>query len=138
MRGRLHLMIVFLVCFLMAYSLGAVAEQAFPTLPLDTFQGGPAPRDEHYLSDTLYQDDTIRVEIFSGHAADTDYTYAHVKISNISQLRTAPAGLVNSNRATFKSSSPPGDALWPGQWTLWSRSTEITTPSLTNARWSCA
>ena len=105
MRGRFHQMALILMCLLLACSLGAGAEQAFPTLPLDTFQGGPAPRDEHYLSDTLYEDDTIRVEIFSGHAADTDYTYAHVRISDISQLRTAPAGLVNSPRATFKSTS---------------------------------
>ncbi len=64
MRGRFHQMALVLMCLLLACSLGAGAKQAFPTLPLDTFQGGPAPRDEHYLSDTLYEDDTIRVEIF--------------------------------------------------------------------------
>ena len=43
MRGRFHQMALILMCLLLACSLGAGAEQAFLTLPLDTFQGGPAP-----------------------------------------------------------------------------------------------
>ena len=74
-------------------------------LPMDSYTGGPAPRDEAYKSDTLYEDQSIYAEIFTGRFADTEYTYAHVKIQHPSQLRTAPAGMVNSLKANFRSTT---------------------------------
>ena len=38
-------------------------------------------------------DESISVKIYEGRYADTDYVYAHVKISHPSQLRTIPAGV---------------------------------------------
>ncbi len=42
----------------------------------------------YYLSDTLYEDPSIRVEIKEGRAFDTDYLTVRVKIANASQLRS--------------------------------------------------
>lgn len=95
--------ILLLVLFLV-FAAGAAAEGLTP-LPMDTYEGGPVPRDENYLSDNEYQDESITVKIFEGRYADTDYTYAYVKIIHPSQLRTVPAAMVNSPRATFRSTS---------------------------------
>lgn len=73
-------------------------------LPMDTVTIGPAPKDECYISDTEYVDESISVKIYSGRYADTDYQYAHVKISHPSQLRTAPAA-IGGSRANFHSTS---------------------------------
>jgi exopolysaccharide biosynthesis protein len=95
---------VALSALLMILVLGAAAE-GFTPLPMDTYDGGPVPKDEAFLSDTEYQDNSITVKIFKGSYADTDYTYAYVKISDPSQLRTAPAAIVNSPKANFRSTS---------------------------------
>lgn len=87
--------------FLLPVSVG----NAFQALPMDTLMGGASPPDAGYLSATQYQDSFISVEIFSGYFADTDYTYAHIKIADASQLRTAPASVVNSQSANFRSTS---------------------------------
>jgi len=94
---------LFLLMVLIASS--AVAESAFAPLPMDRVAVGPAPKDANYISDTEYVDDSISVKIYNGRYADTDYMYAHVKISHPSQLRTAPAAINGSKNVTFKSSS---------------------------------
>ncbi len=81
-----------------------VLASALEPLPMDTVTAGPAPRNENYLSDTEYVDESISVKIYEGRYADTDYVYAHVKISHPSQLRTAPAAIGGKN-ASFKSTS---------------------------------
>ncbi len=43
---------------------------------------------KYYLSDTLYEDPSLRVEISSGRAYDTDYLVVRVKIADPSQLRS--------------------------------------------------
>jgi len=83
----------------------AVAETALEPLPMDQVTVGPAPKDANYISDTEYVDDSISVKIYEGRYADTDYLYAHVKISHPSQLRTAPASITPTKAASFKSSS---------------------------------
>lgn len=95
-------LIAFLLLALCLSGLTASAEE-FSPLPMDSYAPGPAPRDENYLSSTEYQDESISVKIYEDRYADTDYLYAHIKISHPSQLRTASAGMVNSARATFTS-----------------------------------
>lgn len=79
----------------------AAAETLEP-LPMDTLDIGPRPKDDHYSSDldykdrnysseTAYEDESISVKLYRGRYADSDYVYAHVKISHPSQLRTASA-----------------------------------------------
>lgn len=81
---------------------GVSAKDLTP-LPMDTLDFGPAPKDENYLSDTAYQDESIQVQIYEGRYVDTNYMYAYVKISDPSQLRTVPAGVYYSANATFSS-----------------------------------
>ncbi len=96
---------VVLLAFMMVLVFLTAAAEGLNPLPMDTYTGGPVPKNEAYLSDTEYQDDSITVKIFEGRYADTDYTYAYVKISDPSQLRTAPAAIVNSPKADFRSTS---------------------------------
>ena len=98
---RILATILFLVMALSC--LGAAAEGLEP-LPMDTYAPGPVPRDENFLSDMEYEDESISVKIYQGRYADTDYVYAHIKIADPSQLRTAPAAIVNSAKGNFKSS----------------------------------
>ena len=92
-----------LILCLCAVMLTAVAAEGLTPLPLDTLGFGPAPKDENYLSENEYQDESIHVQIGEGRYVDTRYIYAHVKISDPSQLRTAPAGVYYSANATFSS-----------------------------------
>ena len=101
-----------LLCSLMLLS-SALAEGLTP-LPMDDLSYGPVPKDECYLSDNEYVDESISVKIYEGRYADTDYVYAHVKISHPSQLRTIPAGVYKgvkngsvqrNNNYNFKNSS---------------------------------
>ena len=62
-------------------------------LPMDDLSYGPAPKNENYLSATEYADESITVKLYEGRYADTDYIYAHIKISHPSQLRTMPASI---------------------------------------------
>ncbi len=73
--------------------LGCAAAESLEPLPMDDLSYGPEPKDECYLSDNEYVDESISVKIYEGRYADTDYVYAHVKISHPSQLRTIPAGV---------------------------------------------
>ncbi len=90
------LLIILLVCTCMQ---AAFAEG----LPMDKYTGGAEPKKENYISESEYEDSSISVKLYTDRFADTTYNYAHVKISHPSQLRTAPAGMVDSARATFKS-----------------------------------
>ena len=78
------------------------AAESFEPLPMDNFQPGPMPAEVGYVSGTEYEDASISVKIYQDRYADTDYFFAHIKISHPSQLRTAPAGIVASPSATFQ------------------------------------
>ena len=80
----------------------AAAEPLEP-LPMDDLSYGPEPKNECYLSDNEYVDESISVKIYEGRYADTDYVYAHVKISHPSQLRTAPAGIYKDGKGEGRS-----------------------------------
>ncbi len=96
-----------LMLLVMAFTLTAAAETVLEPLPMDTVAAGPEPKIENYLSDTEYVDESISVKIYEGRYADTDYVYAHVKISHPSQLRTAPASMANdkNKKPSFKDKS---------------------------------
>ena len=94
------LLLIMLSVFLLSFSLAAA--EGFDPLPMDNFQTGPMPSETGYVSGTEYEDASISVKIYQDRFADTDYFYAHVKISHASQLRTAPAGIVASPSATFQ------------------------------------
>lgn len=105
-----------LLClFLTVLCLSAsVMASALEPLPMDDLSYGPAPKDACYLSENEYQDESISVKIYEGRYADTDYIYAHVRISHPSQLRTVPASIyknhksgqvVRNNKYNFKNSS---------------------------------
>ena len=82
-----------------------MAETVLEPLPMDRVAVGSPPKDANYISDTEYVDESISVKIYEGRYADTDYVYAHVKISHPSQLRTAPADVRASKNSTFKTSA---------------------------------
>ena len=69
-------------------------------LPID-FSPGIKPEKQFYLSNTVYEDPSIRVELSSGRAYNCDYWIADIKIVDSSQLRTISAGGFSSS-ATMK------------------------------------
>ena len=105
MRCKTFLAVIAALCAALLIFLPIIPCKAGGILPLDTYTGGEAPKDAFYLSDTQYRDPSISAEIFTGRFADTDYTYARVRIKDPSQLRTAPAAIGNSPTATFRSTS---------------------------------
>lgn len=84
----------------------SMAGNAFAAeLPMDNFSWGAKPAQENYIAADEYQDSSISVKIYTDRFADTTYNCAHVKISHPSQLRTAPAGIIDSDRADFRSAT---------------------------------
>ena len=105
---RIKNFLALFLCLLM-FPASTLAESLAP-LPMDDLSYGPEPKDEGYLSDNEYQDESISVKIYEGRYADTDYVYAHVKISHPSQLRTMPASIYKgpnqrSKNYNFRNSS---------------------------------
>ncbi|MBQ4075086.1 MAG: phosphodiester glycosidase family protein [Clostridia bacterium] len=92
--------ILFLAVMLVLPCFTALAE-GFDPLPMNNLSFGAKPKNENYLSNTEYQDESISVKIYEGRFADTDYACAHVKISHPSQLRTIPAAVYQSPKAAF-------------------------------------
>ena len=100
---RMKKLFALLLCLMM---IPAAMAEGFVTLPMDQVYVGQPPKDENYISDYEYVDESISVKIYEGRYADTDYMYAHVKISDPSQLRTAPADVKATNKkVTFRSSA---------------------------------
>ena len=102
---RMKNLTALLLCMLMLLSAALAEETTLLPLPMDSASAGPAPKDECYVSDTEYVDESISVKIYEGRYADTDYMYAHIKISHPSQLRTAPASIGGKATANFRSTS---------------------------------
>jgi exopolysaccharide biosynthesis protein len=95
-----------LMLIVMALTLTVQAETVLEPLSMDDLSFGAKPKDENYvanpaekvkgqeyISHTGYEDESISVQIYRDRYADTDYVYAHVKISHPSQLRSAPASM---------------------------------------------
>ena len=105
---RIKSLLSLLLCLLMLPA--AILAEGLDPLPMDNLSYGPAPKDENYLSDNEYQDESISVKIYEGRYADTDYVYAHVKIVHPSQLRTMPSSIYagtnqRSKNYSFKNTS---------------------------------
>ena len=95
----------FLAALLLAFCAGVFAaaeddeDVLFLSLPIDFSPGNPLnPR--YFLSDTVYEDPSIRVEITAGNHEGVLYWLADVEIMDPSQLRTAAAEGFDSKRAT--------------------------------------
>ena len=101
---RMKKLFALLLCLMLLPA--AMAETVLEPLPMDQVYVGQPPKDAHYISDYEYVDESISVKIYEGRYADTDYMYAHVKISHPSQLRTAPADVKATNKkVTFRTSA---------------------------------
>ncbi len=100
MRSFFSLLLALLLIFPCA-ALGEEAPAELISLPLPIdFTGGFAPREDMYLSETVYQDPTIRVEIAYKDASkylhgykdrNAAYWVVDIQIGDASQLRTAAA-----------------------------------------------
>ena len=75
----------FLLLVLLAGSVCARAD--IIEIPMDLMLM-PELNPAYYLSDSLYEDPSIRVEITEGRAFETDYLVVRVKIANATQLRS--------------------------------------------------
>lgn len=77
--------------------LPATAAAKVAALPID-LSAGLKPKAENYLSENVYEDESIRVEIERTEVDGTKCYIARVKIADASQLRTAPAYAFNRNQ----------------------------------------
>ena len=92
------MMIALAVCLLApALALAAVAP-----LPID-LNGGAVPKAENYVSETVYEDESISVSIESCLWGETKCYIARVKIADPSQIRTAPAYSFERNQTAMVS-----------------------------------
>lgn len=100
MRSSFLLLSVLCLSLLLCAAAGA---EGLTPLPMDDCSVGLMPAADAYLSPTEYRDASLSVTIYQDRYANTDCYYAHVKIVHPSQLRAAPAGIVNEPNATFSS-----------------------------------
>ncbi len=81
---------------------GASAEEALEPLPID-FSKGRKPNPAKF-TDTGYEDESITVKLETQENSGVVWRIAYVTISDASQLRTATAGTLLSNRVALVSS----------------------------------
>ena len=95
--------IVFLLLFsTLICTASAEGGEPHYTLPIDFSPGMPVNQ-KYYVSDTVYEDPTIRVEITTGDEHGVLYWIADVEIQDASQLRTLAAEDFDSNGTEFGS-----------------------------------
>ena len=83
-------------------ALPAFSSAESPTpLDMNSTAIAPAPKDECYLSDNEYRDETIHVTLSEGDFQGVHYHVAHIRISDPSQLRAVPAAQANNPNASF-------------------------------------
>ena len=93
------LMVMALVLLLSSPNL--LAESSLSPLPID-ITPGPKPDPACYGADGMsYKDASIEITGGEGRAFDTNYMYLRIKLSDPSQLRTAPASRFTSQSATL-------------------------------------
>ncbi len=98
MKTRRLFSLLFAILFVFS-ACGAFAEGLQP-LDMDSTAIAPAPKDECYLSDNEYLDESIHVTIEEGDWNDVHYFVARVQIAHPSQLRTTPG---------YQTYNPAGD-----------------------------
>ena len=99
MRRLISLLIAMLLIFSVC---GATAEGLQP-LDMDSTEIAPAPKDECYLSDNEYQDESIHVTITEGDWNEVHYFVARIQVAHPSQLRTTPGYQVYNPQGDFTS-----------------------------------
>lgn len=87
-----HALALLLLCLLPAAAMAEIVE-----LPID-LSGGLEPNAQCYLSENVYEDASIRVDIERTQWKNTKCYIARVKIADASQLRTAPAYAFNRDQ----------------------------------------
>ena len=92
---------LFPVLLALVLFVSCAAAESFAPLPMDTTAIARPTRDECYLSEREYKDNTISVKITEGDYLDVHYWCARVKITHPSQLRTVPARQVDDPGAAF-------------------------------------
>ena len=82
----------------------ATAETEAPhyTLPLDFSPGKPVNQ-KYYISDTVYEDPTLKAVVTTGDSEGVLYWIADIEIKDASQLRTAAANGFDSRGSEFGS-----------------------------------
>ena len=90
---------LFFSMLLVLAACGSLAEGLQP-LDMDSTAIAPAPKDECYLSDNEYKDESIHVTIEEGDYLDVHYFVARIRIAHPSQLRTTPG---------YQTFNPAGD-----------------------------
>lgn len=83
--------------FVLALALPVLAAAEVVTLPID-LSAGLKPDKANYLSENVYEDESIRVDIERTEWNGTKCYIARVKIADASQLRTAPAYAFNRHQ----------------------------------------
>ena len=103
MKRFFALLSALLLLFPAALCFGAAeAEAPHYTLPLDFSPGNPVNQ-KYYLSDTVYEDPTLKVVISTGDYEGVLYWIADIEIQDASQLRTAAAAGFDSRGSEFGS-----------------------------------
>ena len=62
-------------------------------IPLDPKAVGPEINEKYYLSDTLYEDPSLHVELETGRMFDSAYIVARIRIADPSQIRSVMSTL---------------------------------------------
>ena len=101
MKTRRLFSLLFAILFVFS-ACGAFAEGLQP-LDMDSTAIAPAPKDECYLSDNEYLDESIHVTIEEGDWNDVHYFVARVQIAHPSQLRTTPGYQIYNPAGDFSS-----------------------------------
>lgn len=84
-------LILLLICLLALPVASAAAEPALEPLPIDLSPGMRPDKDAYLPDQGGYEDASIAVRIYKDRAYDSAILYAHIRIKDPSQLRTAPA-----------------------------------------------
>jgi len=96
------LAVLFLVFSAVIGTAAAEEETAHYTLPVDFSPGRPVNQ-KYYLSDTVYEDPTIKVTVSTGSTEGVLWWIADIELQDASQLRTAAAEDFESNGSEFGS-----------------------------------
>ena len=94
-RIWIRIAVIGILLALMAFCVpsGSVVAEEYASLPMEDV-GGPEPDSDCY-TDTTYTDPSLSVEIFYDTNGETAYIYAHVRIIDPTQIRSASAANFN-------------------------------------------
>ncbi|MDO5022374.1 MAG: phosphodiester glycosidase family protein [Eubacteriales bacterium] len=97
-KNRLFLLVSLLMIAALAFLLpsSAALTEGFIPIPWEE-KIAPIPDYSKYSNEDLsYKDDSLTIDGYRGREYDTNYIYMHIKLSDPSQLRTAPASSFRS------------------------------------------